>query len=813
MWIRDPARALRTALSPRRLIYNLLSLIVVFSMLAVAEAAWQGEQHHQRVELLVEQVRLSETQLGSYLWQAVAETSAPRAPATQAGSKQLKSSAVTPPRTQALPKAQPKSAVAQPQPQARPHVISLSPDQLYSHIAQSVAALRRADNAPSTLQIVSDAHQLDTVGITLIPPVPGGDQTAHAIATVNTKLIPMLTKLDQATAAAYDMEAANAQLSAKHASWVYSGTLIAGLLLLVILGARLSRLRHKSALVEERRVVEVRAERRLRGLIEHSSDIILVVNADLTVRWQSSSAQRTLGYGSASLVGQRVTSLVHDDDTDAIEEALHALPKRGGTARLTVRFKAHNGISSHYEVIAEDRLEDRDVEGLVLSMRDVTERMALEDELRHQAFHDSLTGLANRALFEDRLVHTLAGAVIDERLVAVLFLDLDNFKTINDSLGHVHGDELLRAVAKRIGKSVGGSDTAARLGGDEFAVLIEHIGGEEEARDRALILLEELTQPFMLSDRQFHVGVSIGVALSDGRVRAEELLRNADTAMYAAKDAGKRTVEVFNSSMHQRVLARLELTEDLTQALRRGDQLEVDYQPIVELDTGAIVGFEALVRWAHPLRGRLYPSDFIGLAEDNGLIVPLGEWVLQTACAQASLWLEKWPERSLRMNVNVSARQLHDPEFPYVVARVLRDTGLPARLLVLEITESLLPDVGDDAIERLNLLKALGLRIAVDDFGTGYSALSRLHDYPLDILKIDRSFVDGMEHDQGKHHLVRGIVDLGRSLGIATTAEGVETREQLDVVRAQGCTQAQGRYISPPLPGAEVAALLEHVWL
>jgi PAS domain S-box-containing protein len=441
MWIRDPARALRTALSPRRLIYNLLSLIVVFSMLAVAEAAWSAEQHHQRVELLVEHVRLSETQLGSYLWQTVAENSAQQGSTTKV-----------------------QSAAGDP--------LALSPVQLYAQISQSVAALREADNSPSTLAIADAAQQLHTVGIKLLPMLAGGTDSRRAVDTANTELMPVLTRLDQATAVAYDEQAAVAQLSGKHASWVYSGTLIAGLFLLLILGARLSRLRHKSALVEERRVVEVRAERRLRGLIEHSSDIILVVNSDLTVRWQSSSAQRTLGYGGASLVGQRVTSLVHEDDTAAIEEALHALPKRGGTARLTVRFKAHNGISSHYEVIADDRLQDRDVEGLVLSMRDVTERMALEDELRHQAFHDSLTGLANRALFEDRLIHTLAGATVDERLVAVLFLDLDNFKTINDSLGHVHGDELLRAVAKRIGKSVGGSDTAARLGGDEFAVLI-----------------------------------------------------------------------------------------------------------------------------------------------------------------------------------------------------------------------------------------------------------------------------------------------------------------------------------------------------
>jgi diguanylate cyclase (GGDEF)-like protein/PAS domain S-box-containing protein len=777
MWTRDPVRALRAALSWRRLIYNFLSLVVVASMLAVTYVAWSESRHHERVELLVSQVQSSDQELSAYLWQTVAGGSARHTTAATAGQSQ-------------------EAALAAP---------AL---QIYSQLSGQLAQLRRLDTSPSTVAVLDAARGLNSLGSALVPVLSAGAQSLQAIDAADEKVVPALTQLNQAAQTASEAQAQVAHTSAQHAEWIFTGTLVAGLFLLLLLGARLSRLRQKTALVEERRAVEVRAERRLRGLIEHSSDIILVVNRDLTVRWQSSSAQRAIGSGTSSIVGQGVTSLVHEEDAAAIEEALHALPRRGGTARLTVRFKDRNGLANHYEVIADDRLVDPDVEGLVLSMRDVTERMALEDELRHQAFHDSLTGLANRALFEDRLVHCLAGAAVDQRLVAVLFLDLDNFKTINDSLGHVYGDELLRAVARRIDKSVRPSDTAARLGGDEFAVLIENISGEEEARDRAVLMLEELVRPFILSDREFHVGVSIGVAFSDGGARAEELLRNADTAMYAAKDAGKRTVEVFNSGMHQRVLARLELTEDLTQALRAGDQLELDYQPIVDLETGAIVASEALVRWAHPLRGRLLPGDFIGLAEDNGLIVPLGEWVLVTACEQAARWNAMWPDRDLRINVNVSARQLHDPEFPQVVNRVLSDTGLPARLLVLEITESLLPDVGDDVIERLNRLKALGLRIAVDDFGTGYSALSRLHDYPLDILKIDRSFVEGMEHDEGKQHLVRGIVDLGRGFGMTIVAEGIELPEQAEQLRRLHSGLGQGFLLAKPQSPEQLTELL-----
>jgi diguanylate cyclase (GGDEF)-like protein len=458
-------------------------------------------------------------------------------------------------------------------------------------------------------------------------------------------------------------------------------------------------------------------------------------------------------------------------------------------------------------VIAESRLADPALEGVVLSMRDISERKVLEDELRHQAFHDALTGLANRALFEDRLAHGLAGARRHGRPVAVLFLDLDDFKTINDSLGHGSGDDLLRAVAIRIAGIVRVTDTAARLGGDEFAILVDVMDDEDEAEEIAERLLGALTPPFVVGGRELRIRASIGVAHSDGSLGVDELLRNADTAMYAAKEAGKGRIETFQPGMHKRVLDRLELTGDMQRALERGE-FELDYQPIVELCGCRIVGAEALVRWAHPTRGRLPPASFISLAEDTGLIVPLGEWILQTACRQAAAWNREFPDRGLYVTVNVSPRQLHHQGFPDAVHRAMVSSGLEPSALVLEITESLLPDDSDEIIERLRALKAIGVRVAVDDFGTGYSALSRLQAYPVDILKIDRSFIDGIDQDPSKVQLVRGILNLGTSLSMSVVAEGVEETGQAQELRGMRSALGQGYLFSRPSSPAEIRELI-----
>jgi len=492
---------------------------------------------------------------------------------------------------------------------------------------------------------------------------------------------------------------------------------------------------------------------------------------------------------------------------EALESQFAAATNRPGTITFTARFHHADGGWRHLEAIAENRLADPAIEGVVLSMRDISERKRLEDELRHQAFHDSLTGLANRALFENRLAYALAGARRHGRPVAVLFLDLDDFKTINDSLGHSTGDELVRAVAMRIAEVLRVTDTAARLGGDEFAVLLEIMDDELEGERIAGRLLEALEPPFQIDDLELRIGASIGVAVSDGSATLDELLRNADTAMYAAKEAGKGTIQTFADGMHKRVLERLELIGELQRALER-DEFELDYQPIVELQHGHAIGCEALVRWAHPTRGRLSPAQFIGLAEETGLIIPLGMWILNRACAEAASWQRDFPDRNLSINVNVSTRQLHDASFPDTVTDALRASGLAAERLVLEITESLLPDDNDEIIGQLARLKALGLRIAIDDFGTGYSALSRLQAYPVDILKIDRSFIDGIEDDPGKVQLVRGILNLGDSLHMSVVAEGVEQPEQARQLRHIHSQLGQGFLFSRPIAPEQLRALL-----
>ncbi|UUY06165.1 bifunctional diguanylate cyclase/phosphodiesterase [Svornostia abyssi] len=453
-------------------------------------------------------------------------------------------------------------------------------------------------------------------------------------------------------------------------------------------------------------------------------------------------------------------------------------------------------------------MDDAGVDGILLNIRDVSDRLALEDQLRHQAFHDGLTGLANRTLFEDRLLHALQAARRRGDLLAVLFLDLDDFKTINDSLGHVTGDAVLREVAERVGRCLRAADTAARLGGDEFAVLLEHVGDEEEALMVAERLLQELHPPVLVDGRELSVAGSVGVAFGHEGATVDELLRNADAAMYAAKAKGKQTVEVFRDAMHRAALERLELTGELQHAI--GDeQFELHFQPIVELQAGNIVGCEALVRWGHPRRGRLAPDEFIPVAEDTGLIVPLGAWILRTACMQMVRWQAAGIADDMRsMSVNVSTRQLRDPGFPAEVRSALAASGLDPACLTLEITESLLVDDRMLILQQLSQLKALGLRLAVDDFGTGYSVLSYLQQFPIDILKIDKSFVAGMEIAPDRAKLVRGIVELGESLNLQIVAEGIERAEQAAQLRAMRGPLGQGFLYSRPLEPDAMTALL-----
>ena len=452
--------------------------------------------------------------------------------------------------------------------------------------------------------------------------------------------------------------------------------------------------------------------------------------------------------------------------------------------------------------------------GRVWSFRDVTEQKRLERELAHQAFHDSLTNLANQALFRDRVEHALARSSRVGEPMAVLFLDLDNFKRVNDSLGHTAGDELLVSVAERLRGCLRLSDTAARLGGDEFAILLEDIGSEAEAEAVAGRIIASLQQPFGRGDREVFVSASVGIAFPTPGMTGDQLLSEADLAMYTAKRRGKGRWETYRSDMHVEVADRLELEGDLRHGLARGE-LVAHYQPIVSLASGEITGVEALVRWEHPTRGFLPPDTFIPLAEESGLVLELGRQMLLQACTQVQEWQVQHPKaRTMSVSVNVSPRQLQDDTVLGHVREALEISGLPSASLVLEITETAMMTDTEVTIEKLHALKGLGVRLAIDDFGTGYSSLSYLQRFPVDLLKIDRAFVSTLADDDttgDNGSLAATIVSLAKTLRLRAVAEGVETAEQADALAELGCELAQGYYFARPSDAETVGRMLAGV--
>jgi diguanylate cyclase (GGDEF)-like protein len=428
--------------------------------------------------------------------------------------------------------------------------------------------------------------------------------------------------------------------------------------------------------------------------------------------------------------------------------------------------------------------------------------------VNERGFRDPLTGLANRLLFEDRINHTLDRANERGGTLAVLFLDLDEFKGVNDNLGHAAGDELLVAAAERIGGCVRGHDTVARLGGDEFAILLDG-GDPTSAAEVCERIFEALRRPFVLHGKELLITVSIGVATNADRPTTEGILRNADVAMYRAKGNGRARYENFDPEMHARTISRLEMRAELKRALEH-EEFVLHYQPIVDLETDRLVSVEALIRWKHPTRGMIYPLEFITVAEETGQIVEIGAWVIDEACRQLRHWRTQEPGASdLRLNVNLSPRQLRDPTTADRVAAAIWRNGIKPECLVLEITESALADEHEEqTAERLNQLKDLGVKLAIDDFGTGYSSLARLGRLPVDSIKIDKSFVDGLLHGAEDSALARAVLKLGGTLGLETTAEGIETTGQLDTLRSLGCVNGQGFYLSRPMEADQVPALL-----
>jgi diguanylate cyclase (GGDEF)-like protein/PAS domain S-box-containing protein len=553
-------------------------------------------------------------------------------------------------------------------------------------------------------------------------------------------------------------------------------------------------------------------ERWFRSLVQNSSDVVTVVDEEGRIAYQTPSVKRVFGYEPDSLVGHLLETIVPPGDADALRETLtRAAANPGSITEFAVKMRHQYGEWCDTESTITSLVDDPGVRGLVFNTRDTSAQQELEARLSHQAFHDALTGLANRELFLDRVRHALDRTRRDVNPLAVLFLDLDGFKGVNDSLGHARGDELLVLVAERLSSCLRPGDTVARLGGDEFAILLDGIDTGADASVTGKRLREVLGAPFVLDGREVLVQGSIGIAVTeDGHAEADELLRNADLAMYRAKLRGDGGIEVFESSMHTALVRRMELENDLRHALER-NELVLHYQPVLDLQRCRLVGVEALVRWQHPSGSLLSALEFIPLSEETGLISEIGAWVLREACKQGAEWhqtLSESDRADFKLAVNLSGRQIGSPALIGTIKDALTVSGLDPSTLVLEMTESVMITSTPDTVELLRQLKRLGIQLAIDDFGTGYSSLSYLSRFPVDLLKVDRSFVEKIASDSHSAELVQTIVQLGRSLGLQTVAEGIETSEQLGALRRIGCEFGQGFLFSRPVPAEEITAMM-----
>jgi len=562
--------------------------------------------------------------------------------------------------------------------------------------------------------------------------------------------------------------------------------------LTLLLMVRQTLILREDALARERHAAH-RVEARYASLIAHASDVIMIVAPDGALLFTSPASERTLGLKPQEAAGRNLHDLWAGDDADRLRRFLTDVAATPGGTVGPVELRIAAGNAAYVlEVVGSNLLHDPAVNGLALNLRDISERKALEEQLRQLAFHDPLTLLANRNLFRDRVQHALALMQRGGRSVAVMFLDLDNFKNINDSLGHDAGDRLLQEVARRLVRSTRSSDTVARLGGDEFAVLLEGIAAPAEAEQLSAAFIEALDRPFALGVADVRVQASIGVAFSAPDTDAESLLGNADIAMYHAKAAGKNRFVLFQPRMQELLHERLRLEADLGSAFDN-QEFFLEYQPIVDLGTRSLLGVEALLRWRHPRAGTLLPATFIHVAEECGQIMRLGRWVLMQACRDLCAWRGSVAGGAgLRMAVNISGRHLQHGELVDDVAAALQASGLEAGNLVIELTESTMMYNNDANLERLQRLKELGVRLAIDDFGTGYSSLSYLHRFPFDILKIDRSFVSRLASSEEGPELARAVVTLGETLGLDTVAEGIEVEAQVGALLDLGCVAGQG---------------------
>lgn len=559
-----------------------------------------------------------------------------------------------------------------------------------------------------------------------------------------------------------------------------------------------------------RRLVDV-GEQQLRRLAENTGDVVLVCDPGGVIQEVGPGLETTYGYRPEDLACRPIFDYIHPEDLPAVQALLDRMTdeddgseQEGGT-RISCRFRASDGTWRPTESVAARHVRDDDL--VLVTIRDLSDQVALRNQVTHLTFHDGVTGLPNRAYFEERARDVLsrrgAGGT------AVIFLDLDGFTSVNDSVGHASGDHLLGQAARRLRSAVRADDTLARWGGDEFAVLLE--GGASGGADAqtAIDLAERLVravsnEPFRVADRDVALTASVGVAFAEEDLPPGDLLRNADVAMSRAKELGGRRVEVFATHMHADVLRRLEIASDLQRALLE-NQFAIEYQPVVDLATSRVTAVEALVRW---WRGSTFvpPEQFLGPAEDTGIIVPLSEWILREACREVAAWrASSW---DIGLALNLSARQIMAPRFVETVAEALSESGLPASALTLEVIEEMLVEDAGEMISRLSELRTLGVRLAIDDFGTGYASLAFLRQLPVDMIKIDPSFVSGLGRDDTLTLLTKTIVQLGNDLGLIVVAEGIERPEQLDLLRKMGCTRGQGYLVARPMTARGVDSLM-----
>ena len=549
--------------------------------------------------------------------------------------------------------------------------------------------------------------------------------------------------------------------------------------------------------------------RKLSSAVQQTADCVLITDPSGVIEYVNHAFESTTGYARDEVLGKKPSIIKSGLQTAEFYHRLWTTILSGGTfCDVFINRKRDGGL--YYEEKTITPLKDAEgrITHFISTGKDITERMQVQERLHYLAHHDALTGLPNRMLFLDRLNQALMRAHWHQRGIGVMFLDLDRFKTINDTLGHDVGDRFLQAISARLEACVRERDTVARFGGDEFAIILEDLAHPDDAAPLASKILEAFGRPFELGGREYYVTTSIGISLYPGDgVDAQALLKNADIAMYQAKELGKNTYQFYSADMGAHAVERLTLETSLRHALER-DEFVLHYQPQVALADGRIVGVEALLRWQHPQLGLLAPVQFIGLAEETGLIVPIGQWVARAACRQAKAWREAGLP-ALRLAINVSARQFNEPGFVDGVARLLAETGFDAERLELEITESVIMKNAQVTIARLQALHAMGVRFAIDDFGTGYSSLSYLRRFAVHTLKIDKSFIHDVGVDQGDAEIVKTIIAMARGLKLAVIAEGVETKEQLMFLRGQGCEAVQGYLLSRPLPADQIPRLFD----